>query len=111
MLRSPDSPSREPRFLPSLLRIYADAVHVDTADIVLQNGRIVPLRNIDGAATVYSKQIRVRPSRADYELMHIEANGNVLAARPLGLNGNMEMSWAIEGQPDVAHPLAVRRQP
>jgi translocation and assembly module TamB len=100
MLRSPSRSNREPRFLPAALRIDADAVHVDSADVILQSGRIVPLRNIDGAATVYSKQIRVRSARADHELVHIDARGHVRAARPLGLDGEMEMSWAIEGQPD-----------
>jgi translocation and assembly module TamB len=100
MLRSESRSNREPRFLPALLRIDADAVHVDSAEIILQSGRIVPLRNIDGAATVYPKQVHVRSSRADYELVHVEASGHVQAARPLGLDGEMEMTWAIEGQPD-----------
>ncbi|MEO8315741.1 MAG: translocation/assembly module TamB domain-containing protein, partial [Pseudomonadota bacterium] len=100
VLSSPDVADREARFLPALLRVDADAVHADVTDITLQSGRVVQLRNIDSALTVYPKQIRVRSSRLEYELVHIVATGHVQAARPLGLDGDVELSWAIEGQPD-----------
>jgi translocation and assembly module TamB len=95
-----DRPKREARFLPALMRIDTDALHVDAADITLLSGRVVPLRKIDAAVTVYPKQIYVRSARADHELVHIEATGQVQAARPLGLEGETELSWSLEGQPD-----------
>ncbi len=100
MQRAPERPQRTPRFLPALLRIDADAVHIGAADITLLSGRIVPLRNIEGNASVLPKQIRIRQARADHELLHYEASGHVNAARPLGLDGDAEISWSIAGQPD-----------
>ncbi|MEO6080109.1 MAG: translocation/assembly module TamB domain-containing protein [Steroidobacteraceae bacterium] len=95
-----DRPLLPPRFLPALLRIDTDAAHVDGAEITLLSGRKVPLRNIDGKVTVLPKQIRILSSKLDYELMHIQATGNVLAKRPIGLDGEMEITWSIAGQPD-----------
>jgi translocation and assembly module TamB len=101
MQRDPqDRPQRPPRFLPALLRIDADALHVDSAEIILLSGRKQQLRNIDGTVTVFPQQIRVRSSRLDYGIEHIEASGHVLAARPIGLDGEMEISWSMAGQPD-----------
>jgi translocation and assembly module TamB len=101
LLRDPqDRPPRPPRFLPALLRIDVEALHVDVADITQLSGRKVQLRNVDSEATVLPRRIRVRSSQLDYGIEHIRATGYVLAARPIGLEGEMEITWSIEGQPD-----------
>jgi translocation and assembly module TamB len=99
-LRSAYQSNKPPRFLPALLRINTDSLRVDTTDIHLQSGRKVQLRDITSTLTVYPKQIRVRSSSLDVGLVHVEATGHLLAARPLAMDGDAEISWSIAGQPD-----------
>lgn len=100
MKPTPDRPFKTPFFLPSMMRVDADAVQVPDVDIIPLRGKPVKLRNVEGRATVLPRTIIVQSSQLDYEIQHIVATGKVFAAKPIGLQGEMEISWSMEGQPD-----------
>ena len=100
VLRDPvDHPPQVPHFLPRLLRIDADAVHVDSADITLLNGNVLHAENIDGQATVLPKQIRIRAAQLDYDAAQISASGRILAASPIGFEGEVDTTYSPAGLP------------
>src|SRR5690606_4996991 len=59
ILLEDDSPPRqgEPRFLPPMLRIDADAVRVEEVALTLRNGRELLFRNVSGGVTLVHKRL------------------------------------------------------
>ncbi|MEO6185321.1 MAG: hypothetical protein ABIP38_07760, partial [Steroidobacteraceae bacterium] len=101
VLRDPvDHPPQVPHFLPRLLRIDADNVAVDSADIRLLSGRVLHLENLDGKATVLPQQIRIRAAQLDYDAAHVVASGRILAASPIGLEGEADTTYSPDGLPE-----------
>jgi len=90
----------DPHFLPRALRIDATAARIDHISITAPNGRVVEFDNLVTSATVYPKQIRARSAEVDFIGMHFLASGRVLAAKPLGIEGNGEIRYRPEGLPD-----------
>lgn len=93
-------PSREPRFLPSTLRIDAGQLRVDEFGLTLANGRRIEFSGISASGTVLPRQIRVNSAAVDLNGMHMSTQGGrVLAARPIGLEGGVDWQWQPQGQP------------
>ena len=90
----------DPHFLPASLRIDALATRIDHAVITAPSGHVTELDNLVTSATIYPKQIRARTAEVDLLGMHVVASGRVLAAKPLGIEGEAEIRYRPEGLPD-----------
>ena len=101
VFRDTDNTRRwDPHFLPAALRIDAVDTRIDRAIITAPNGRVVEFDNLTTSATVYPKQIRARTAEVDFMGMHVVASGRVLAAKPLGIEGEAEIRYRPQGLPD-----------
>jgi translocation and assembly module TamB len=90
----------KPRFLPRLLEIDAADARVGRLVIIAPNGVEVDFTNITGAATVYSKQLRVHRSQLQFQDMLVQASGRMLAETPWGFEGDMDVVWRMPHQPE-----------
>jgi translocation and assembly module TamB len=90
----------QPRFLPPMLRIDADAVQADQVLLTLRDGREFSFRNISGGVTLLPRQIRVREFAGDWQDWHVTGATRISAARPYGLDGQVEARWRPENQPE-----------
>src|SRR5690606_33314451 len=97
-----DSPPRqgEPRFLPPMLRIDADAGRVEEVALTLRNGRELLVRNVSGGVTLVHKRLGVREASVDWEDWHLAGAMRLAAARPYGLDGQLEATWRPDNQPE-----------
>lgn len=95
-----ERPQREPRFLPPMLRIDADAVRVDQLLLTLKSGRELEFSQISGGVTLLHKQIRVREASVDWEDWHLSGATRLHAARPHGLDGQVDAIWRPDNQPE-----------
>src|SRR5690606_18860049 len=93
-------PAREPRFLPPMLRIDASEVQVQELLLVLKSGRELQFSQIAGGATVLHRQIRVRDASVDWEDWHLTGATRLRAARPHGLDGQIDAIWRPQNQPE-----------
>ncbi|MFO7324253.1 MAG: translocation/assembly module TamB domain-containing protein [Pseudomonadota bacterium] len=102
ILLEDDSPPRqgEPRFLPPMLRIDADAVRVEEVALTLRNGRELLFRNVSGGVTLVHKRLGVREASVDWEDWHLAGAMRLAAARPYGLDGQLEATWRPDNQPE-----------
>ena len=89
----------KPHFLPPLMRIHADAVHVAQATLVVPNGMRFDATQVETAGAVYPTQIRVHRGDFDMPTLHVSADGRVLASDPIGFTGQASAAWQIPGQP------------
>ena len=90
----------DPHFLPASLRIDALATRIDRAIITAPSGHVTELTNLVTSATIYPKQIRARTAEVDLLGMHFVASGRVIAAKPLGIEGEAEIRYRPEGLPE-----------
>ena len=93
-------PGGEPRFLPPMLRIDASQVQVQELLLTLKSGRELQFSQISGAVTLLHKQIRVREASLDWENWHLTGATRVRAARPHGLDGQIDATWRPGNQPE-----------
>jgi translocation and assembly module TamB len=89
----------KPHFLPALMRLRADSLHTDRLVITAPSSHSVEFNDIDAQVTMYSKSIRAYSGSARLEGMRLVAQGEVLAADPIGLRGSVRWQFAPEGQP------------
>ncbi|MDQ2640401.1 MAG: translocation/assembly module TamB domain-containing protein [Pseudomonadota bacterium] len=94
-----ERPQRAPRFLPALLRVDAEALSIETLDLTLKNGRELQFRGIRAQGTVLPQQIRARDISVDWEDWHLTGNARLHAARPYGLDGEVDALWRPANQP------------
>ncbi|HUG71921.1 MAG TPA: translocation/assembly module TamB domain-containing protein [Steroidobacteraceae bacterium] len=94
-----ERPRRQPRFLPAMVRIDADAVRIDTVALTLKSGRELAFTGLAGGVTVLQEQIRVRDAVVEWEDWHLAGIGRVHAARPYGLDGEIDAVWSPPNQP------------
>jgi translocation and assembly module TamB len=90
----------EPRFLPPMLRIDADDLRVEELLLTLRSGRELLFSNISGSASIRHQQIRARQASIDWEDWHVTGNARLRAARPHGLEGQLEAWWRPDNQPE-----------
>ncbi|MEO8306418.1 MAG: translocation/assembly module TamB domain-containing protein [Pseudomonadota bacterium] len=88
-----------PHFLPRLLQIDAADARVGRAVITAPNGVEVVFTGISGAANVYPRQLRIRRAQAQFQDALFKASGRLLAAHPLGLEGDIDVVWQMPRQP------------
>ena len=91
----------KPQFLPRLLRIELEDVVLAKGSLTAVNGQHYEATNAAAAATVYPKQIRVHRSSLDLPelLLHVQGDGQVEAALPFGLEGNLRMTYTPQNLP------------
>ncbi len=78
--------------------ITADA-RVGRVAIIAPNGVEVDFSAVSGAATVYSKQLRVHRVQLQFQDALMKASGRMLAAHPWGLEGDLDVVWQMPHQP------------
>ncbi len=93
-------PEREPRFLPPMLRIDGEAIEVGELLLTLKSGRELEFRAISGAVTLQHKQISVRDASIDWEDWQLRGTTRLHAARPHGLDGQVDALWRPQNQPE-----------
>ena len=90
----------DPHFLPGSLRIDAASTRIDQALITAPSGHVTQLDNLVTSATILPKQIRAQSAEVDLMGMHFVAKGRVLAARPMGIEGESTILYRPEGLPE-----------
>jgi translocation and assembly module TamB len=96
----PNEPNTwKPHFLPALMRIQADAVHVGRLVIQSPAGHVVEFDDVRTQASLYPRSIRVYAASGLLNGMRLESSGEVLAAVPLGLRGSARWRMAPADQP------------
>ena len=96
----PRGPSTwKPHFLPALMTIQGDAVHITRLRIEAPSGQQVDFDDVRGQGTLYAKRIRVYAGSGVLNGMQLAASGEVLAATPLGLRGTAHWRLALDGPP------------
>ncbi|MEP7313002.1 MAG: hypothetical protein ABI859_10490, partial [Pseudomonadota bacterium] len=90
----------KPRFLPSMLAIHADKLTLRTGTLVATSGSRFEATDLQAAAAVYPQQINIFSSTLNLPNMRVAADGVVLAAVPIGLEGKLNISYKIAGQPE-----------
>jgi translocation and assembly module TamB len=90
----------EPRFLPATLRIETKQIKIREFELTLLSGRVLTARQLVASAIVYPKRIQVNEVELDYDLAHVTGSGNVIAARPFGLNGKVSAHYVPTDLPD-----------
>ena len=94
----PPTPS-PPLFLPSWLLISAEEAHVKRADLSVYNGFKLSVADINAAAVLRHKSIRLFQAEGLLEGAHVSAIGELLATDPLGLDVKGHLDWQPPGQP------------
>ncbi|MCX7035109.1 MAG: translocation/assembly module TamB domain-containing protein [Proteobacteria bacterium] len=91
----------DPRFLPRLLKIRSEQVDIDKAVVLIIDKLHIDVSNLHAAAAVYHKQVRVFHSTLDLPAarLHLQADGRVLADRPIGYQGQVSAQWSPARQP------------
>jgi translocation and assembly module TamB len=89
----------EPRFLPGLISIVADGVSADHGRLIVPNGYELDANQLAASGVLHSRSIRIFGGKLDYQGAQLTADGTVLAASSIGLNGVLRMVIAPAGQP------------
>ncbi len=97
--RSHLPPPPQPHFLPWWLLIRIEHAHIGQALVVLPDGRRLEAADIDGAARVSHRAIRISHVRLRMGDMSYTAAGTLHAARPLGLFAHGRIVWTVPHQP------------
>ncbi|HXN11333.1 MAG TPA: hypothetical protein VN859_08825, partial [Steroidobacteraceae bacterium] len=87
-----DGREHSPRFLPPLMRIDAERVDVQHFKLIAANGVELDSSDVQATGSVYPDRIRVYSTSLDYNGIGLQAGGEILATRPLGLRGTMHVS-------------------
>jgi translocation and assembly module TamB len=95
----PSTPGPPSPFLPSWLLISAEQAHVEHATLTVFNGFRMEVSNINGSAVVHHRDIRLFQAEAELFGAHVNGDGDVLAADPLGMHFEGHVDWQPEGQP------------
>lgn len=93
---------RPPRFLPRWLRIHAEQVEVGRARVVLTNGRVIEAAPMRTAVSLTSAELSLRNMRVDSAPYHLGGALEVLAADPVGLEGDLDWMVRWPDQPQYA---------
>ncbi len=91
---------RAPRFLPATMRLDADTVSAASVDLILVNGKTLHGSDFSSRVTILPNLIRIRDGRVDWNEMHLDLDGRVHAARPVGLEGQVIVDWKPAGKPE-----------
>jgi len=94
----PPTPS-PPLFLPSWLLISAEEAHVKRVDLSVYNGFKLSVTDLNAAAVLRHKSIRLFQAEGVLEGAHVSAIGELLATDPLGLDVKGHLDWQPPGQP------------
>jgi translocation and assembly module TamB len=97
-LKPPVDPSN--KFLPRLLSISAEHAESKSLVIVSPSGKRVEFTNVSGAGIVKSRIIRMFDGNITYGYLSGRAHGDLRAAEPYKLSGEVTARLNIEGQPE-----------
>ena len=89
-----------PHFLPRLLEIDVGDARAGRVAITAPNGVEMDFANGSAAATVHPKRLRVHRAQLQYQDALINTSGRLLAARPWGLDGDVDVVWRMPRQPE-----------
>lgn len=87
-----DGREHSPLFLPPLMRIDAERVDVQRFELIAANGVELDSSGVQATGAVYPDRIRIYSTSLDYAGIGLQASGELLATRPLGLNGTLHVS-------------------
>lgn len=93
---------RAPRFLPAWLRIHADQVGVTNARVVLTNGRVIEAAPLRTAVTLTSGRLSLKNMAVEGGPYHLSGALDVIAADPVGFEGDLEWLARLPDQPEYA---------
>jgi translocation and assembly module TamB len=94
-----DGRAHSQRFLPPLMRIDAEHSVVDRFVLIATNGVELDSTGVQATGAVYPDLIRVYSAALDYNGIKLQASGEVLATRSLGLRGAVHFSAQQPIQP------------
>jgi len=97
--RGPDNPAWMPRFLPAPLSIEITQMRVGTGQLTAVGGGEFEFSSLIAGGVVHPYSIRILAGSLHYAGLDLQADGEVLAARPFGLRGNLRLAMHPEGQP------------
>ncbi|MEZ5498166.1 MAG: translocation/assembly module TamB domain-containing protein [Steroidobacteraceae bacterium] len=89
-----------PRFLPPFLRIDVNGARVGAARLTTTTGRSYDVSGLSAAGAVRHRDIRIHDAAMDYQNAHVTAVGELHAAQPLELAGDLRILFHLDGQPD-----------
>jgi translocation and assembly module TamB len=89
----------KPHFLPPLMRIHADSVHVAVGALVIPNGLRFDATHIEASGAVYPNQVRIHSGTFDMPTLHVTTDGRVFATEPISYSGQASANWQMPGQP------------
>jgi len=88
-----------PQFLPPFMRIMADRVEVQRWRLIPTHGAELESTAVSAAAAVYPDRVRLFAGALDFRGVHLRASGEVRAASPLGLAGDLHADAQPPGKP------------
>lgn len=88
-----------PHFLRAPLHITVQSVGIATGRLITTSGREYDASAVRGEATIRSDAIRIYSSSMQYAGLQVQADGEVLAAAPIGLRGTVRLVAVPEAQP------------
>jgi translocation and assembly module TamB len=88
-----------PHFLRAPLSIDVPQLHVASGQLVSTSGRTWDATALDASGVVHAYSIRVYAGALRYAGLDIKADGEVRAARPIGITGAVHFAMQPEGQP------------
>lgn len=89
----------KPHFLVGLLNIQAERLSVAHVELISPGGTSVTAEHLQTAAQIGTNEIRVFSSTLHYAGFEVRSAGNVWAADPIGLQGQIRLSLEAAGQP------------
>ncbi len=105
--RTEDNPNWKPRFLPAPLSIELPQLRLGTGTLTPVGGRDYDIGGLTAGGVVHPYSIRIYTGALTYSGLDIQANGEVLAARPYGLRGTLRLAMHPERQPAWAADASI----
>ncbi len=88
-----------PHFLPSLVRIMAERVSVQSWQLITTNEVEFDSTALSASGMVYAKSAQLYAAALNFHGAHVRVSGEVRAATPIGLTGNVHIDTEPPGQP------------
>ncbi len=96
---------RAPRFLPSWLRIQVERLDVNDARVLLVNGRTIEAAPVRTGATLTSGRLSLEQAQVVSGPYRVAGSLDVLAADPVGLEGQLDWVVNLPEQPQYSGKL------
>lgn len=98
----------EPLFLPRWMVINAQNARIGIANVTVYNGFHLQATDIEGAAVIRHRTIRLFQAQGQIGDTHVSGIGLLRATDPFGMDVDTRVNWRPEGQPAWAGNVAAR---